>query len=592
MNIKPVIFNRNKQLLILLLFAIGLNINTLFNQYALDDPIAFTENSLVQRGIKGIPLILTKDIFYGMFKQDIPLSGGRYRPFSTIIFAIEYQLFGINPVISHAINILLFAFLIFLLFNLLHEHIFKDKELLLPFFTCLIFVLHPIHTEVIANVKSRDEIIVFILLILTTQSFIKYIDTKNIKYAMSGLIIYFVALLTRESAIPYIVIAPLLAYFFFNSTVKQSLKFILPLLGVFLVYAAIRFIVIGFDIKSDNDVLNYPFMYATPTQAFASKVYLLFKYIGLLFLPYPLISDYGYNQIPYINLSSSKFIISAATIVGLLIYSFATFNKRAIFSFCILYFFTTIILFSNFIIDIGTFLAERLLFQPSLAFCIIIAILTVHGINRNKLITLSLISVLAIIFSFITIKRNAEWKNNEMLYNTDVKKAPESVRLNYNAAYSLILKSKTENNIVLKRDYLQKAVIYNEKIFGSYLHYSPLYVNLGFAYFGLGNYFKAADNWLLAYNIEPENPAAKERIRLVSDMLFNQGNNFYRLHNYNAAITCYKKSVEVNDKNADAWYNLGKIYFMENDITNGIESWQKVKLLQPDRELDMNASNK
>ena len=71
------------------------------------------------------------------------------------------------------LNILLFGLLIILLFKLL-QIIFRERDHHLAFYTCLIFAVHPIHTEVIANVKSRDEIITFILLLISLINIIKH----------------------------------------------------------------------------------------------------------------------------------------------------------------------------------------------------------------------------------------------------------------------------------------------------------------------------------------------------------------------------------------------------------------------------------
>src|ERR1051325_2924193 len=111
------------QLIILVLFAIGLNANTLFHQYAYDDEVVMNGNKLVKEGLKGIPALLTTEYFYGLLKKQSDLTGARYRPFSLIMFALEYQCFGANPFVSHLLNMLLFALLIALLFLLLQRYV-------------------------------------------------------------------------------------------------------------------------------------------------------------------------------------------------------------------------------------------------------------------------------------------------------------------------------------------------------------------------------------------------------------------------------------------------------------------------------------
>ena len=90
------------------------------NGYTLDDFIVIVKNKFTQKGFGGIGGILSKDTFAGMTQDNIMgLSGGRYRPLSVVTFAIEHQLFGNNPFISHLINVIINAFncvLLFLLF--------------------------------------------------------------------------------------------------------------------------------------------------------------------------------------------------------------------------------------------------------------------------------------------------------------------------------------------------------------------------------------------------------------------------------------------------------------------------------------------
>ena len=71
--------------------------NTLGHQYVLDDAILITDNSLTQKGVAGISEIFKHDTFYGFFKTDGKanlVSGGRYRPLSQVLFAIEHSAFG------------------------------------------------------------------------------------------------------------------------------------------------------------------------------------------------------------------------------------------------------------------------------------------------------------------------------------------------------------------------------------------------------------------------------------------------------------------------------------------------------------------
>ena len=150
---------------ILLALAILLYANTLGHNYTQDDAIVIYDNMFTQEGFAGIPGLLSNDTFYGFFKEEGKanlVSGGRYRPLTPIMFAVEWALFGRSPFIGHLINVLSYAFLALILYLTLSQVMNKGRvpELsLFIFLITLFYVSHPLHTEVVANIKGRDEII-------------------------------------------------------------------------------------------------------------------------------------------------------------------------------------------------------------------------------------------------------------------------------------------------------------------------------------------------------------------------------------------------------------------------------------------------
>ena len=584
MKLQSLILTKKSQLIILVFIALGLNINTLFNQYAVDDEDVLTKNSLVAKGISGIQEILTTDLLYGTPDADNSLSQARYRPFTLVVFALEYEFFGANPFVSHLINILLFALLIILLFNLL-QIIFREQNRYLAFLTCLIFAVHPIHTEVIANVKSRDEIITFLLIIISLFYTIKYSGKRFYTSLIIGLICFFLALLTRESAITFIVIIPLVLVYFFNNSIKKSLLLSLPFIGVFISYLVLRILIIGLNHPTSSSIMDSPFLYATASEAFATKIFIIFKYLVLLIFPYPLSCDYGFNQIPYVSLFSFQFIFSLLLLLSIITFAICEYQKKSLISFGIIYFIITISLATNILIDIGTPLSERLLFQPSLAFCILSGLLYLKLVPHFKLVANIILSVLIISFSLKTFSRNAEWKNNQTLYFVDADSAPNSVRTNLYAAINYVLKANAEPDTESKKQDYNKAVYYSERSLAIFHNYPDTYLVLGDAYFGLHDYFKAADNFLLADKFNSSNSLIKERKVRLSSFLFNEGYKLYSQHKLDDALTCFQKSVELNYNNVESWYNLGGIFFLLNNTKDGIEAWQNVVSISPNHKL-------
>jgi hypothetical protein len=193
----PLSINKNKlfpefKIQVIVLAIVGFIIygNSVLNEYALDDGIVIEKNDYVQQGFKGIPKILKTDAydsFYRSMNAKQQLSGGRYRPLSVITFAIEQQLFGsketVKPpadvaFIRHLLNVVFYILSVLVLLYFLETFIFKDNPLI-AFITCLLFLIHPLHTEVIANVKSRDEILSFLFIVLTFIKVFRYKETKK-----------------------------------------------------------------------------------------------------------------------------------------------------------------------------------------------------------------------------------------------------------------------------------------------------------------------------------------------------------------------------------------------------------------------------
>ena len=158
---------KNKQVyLIIILCGILLYGNTINHAYTLDDAIVITDNSFTKKGFSGIWDQLSNDQFMGFYGEKKSLvSGGRYRPLSMVMFNIEYELFGENSNMSHLMNILWYILNGVLLYLVLQK-ILPDKYNqkgwpTLALTVTVLWFFHPIHTEVVANIKSRDEIFAF-----------------------------------------------------------------------------------------------------------------------------------------------------------------------------------------------------------------------------------------------------------------------------------------------------------------------------------------------------------------------------------------------------------------------------------------------
>ncbi len=201
---------------VLFLMGVLLYANTFTHDFAQDDAIVITDNMFTQQGISGIPGILTKDTFFGFFKDENKanlVAGGRYRPLTLVLFALEYELFGENPTVNHIVNALLYGLTGVFLYLLLLQFFPKKKDETKSFWIALagslLFIAHPIHTEAVANIKGRDEIMTLLLSLMALFYAFRAYRTKRLGLSVLAGVLFFLALLAKENAITFLAVVPL-----------------------------------------------------------------------------------------------------------------------------------------------------------------------------------------------------------------------------------------------------------------------------------------------------------------------------------------------------------------------------------------------
>lgn len=563
-----------------------LYVNTISNEYALDDGLLIKENIWVQQGSAGIGKIFSHgelDYFYQAHGGSEQFSGGRYRPLSIVTFAIEQSIFGDNPHVRHFFNALYYAITILLVLYFLRKFVFpKNPDI--AFLATLLFAVHPLHSEVVANIKSRNELFPFLFYLTTLISAGKYVQTKKIRYVFLGCISLFLSLLSKEYAVLFIVLLPLFYVFILDVPVRRSLLLSLPYYVMTGMYVLLRISitrVTDLGKKATDEVLNNQYILGTWSEKFATKVYLLGKYFVMLFYPYPLSSDYSFNQIPFIQMSSMLFIGSVilhVALLGLLVYLFL--RKKKIATFFMLFYFAHLFLISNLAVEIGTTFSERLSYILSFAFCVLIAMGIVYGLENVKnlpkktkqLALLCCLGLIVLVSSVQVIARNAEWKNDFTLFTHDVKISTNSVLVNANAAKSLINECVVPEftDTLARTQYLDQAVAYLKKSIDIYPRFANGYLNLGVAYFHQKKFEEAFQAWLKVKEYHHSEPKLKE----FAVILKNNGLICGEKKEYAKAIQFLEWGSQLDDTSEDILYNLGGAYFSTGQYELAKKTWE------------------
>ena len=582
--------------------AIALYANTIQHDYVLDDSLVIVQNEHVQNGLAGLKKVFTTNFLNGVGG----FNDGLYRPLVLMSFCFEHALAGRNsPALSHLFNILLYALCGFFLFKFL-KRFFKDRSLMIPLILCLLFISHPIHTEAVANIKGRDEILAFLNFILSALFIYKYHDKGSLKYLLLSLLFFLFALLSKENAFTLPLVFPCLLYFSDGIKWKKALQ----IFTVFTMLAAVTWMwrshVINsmpspVDVGIVSPLNNSLLASSSIADRLATAFYLQLMYIGKLIIPFPLLHDYSFNQIPVINIISFRSFLSMLFLGFLVFILIRGIKKRKYFAFGILFFFITIAATSNIFVYIGATFAERFLFVPSMGFAIVLISLFLsvlklkkgsmeikEFINANKLFS-SFFIVLLLIYSTITIGRNADWENNFTLFAADMPHLKQSARAHYNYGTALFESCKNITDKQYKIKIARQAAAELNKAVAIYPDYMDAQNNLGNAYrtaevpdsaiFVLSKLIKQNSSYQKAYlNLGLtyfQNGDFNECIEALEQYLkFNPlsdvaaytiGISYGNLMHLNQAEFYLKKAYTINPANVNAFKDLGAVYGMKGD---------------------------
>ncbi len=618
------------------IFAFVLYGNSIMNEYALDDLPQIVNHRMVQKGWGGIGELLTTN-YWSASDQNL----GYYRPLAHVSFAVENAIYGNNPHLMHLINVLLYALTGMALFVFLSK-LFRR----MPFFVLvvtLLFMAHPVHTEVVANIKSRDEILSFLNSIMALLLAYNYAKNKYIPTMALSLIFYFLALMSKETAMTTLAVVPFMLYFFTPKKGGTIASITLSFVVVSVLFLALKYSMIGtLSGTPPNEMNVYP--YKEMSGRIPTMLFIFGMYLWRLVAPGRLLYDYSYNQIPEATWSNPVVWLALIVLLGLAFLAFKNLKKKNILSFSIFYFGITLSVGLAFIITRGGIMAERFLYAPVLGFILLVTYLLFKLLPRerktnriiydfkpmaSKVFAASLV-VLILFYTGRTIARNPVWKNNFTLFSTDVVYGGESALLRKHYGSELINQSVAATDPAEKDSLMKIGIAEVEKSLEINPHFSEAWFKLGYAYYQMRDYDKSIEyykktnlnssmnlsNMALAYymkgengealrllqrslQINPYNSTARSNLPLVENAFnnklktmqdetssdprhyFDLGNLFVDVQNYSDALVQYQKAIDLSPDYKDALLKSGDCYYMLKDYGKATQPFKKVLEFDP-----------
>jgi len=635
-------------LLVLLGLSILLYANTLSHDFALDDAIVITDNMHVQKGWAGLMDIFNKDTFHGFFKTDKQglLEGGRYRPFTLAMFAVELSIFGKSPFWGHLFNLLWYALTGIVLY-LLSSGLFayrwnKILSAWLAFAVALIFIAHPLHTEAVANIKGRDEIMALLGCLAALYFSLRSYHSKQIGWEALAVLAFLIGIFSKENAITFLAVVPLTYWFFTDASVGKIIRYTAPFLVIALVFLLIRSAVLpNVQIGTvSRELMNNPFLKLEGTQYVpftgaekqATVFYTLGKYLQLFLAPYPLTHDYYPMQIPRMDWSKPASILSFLLYLGMGIYGVLGLRKKSPIAYGFLFYLSTLSIVSNLFLVVGTNMSERLVFMPSVGLCFaLVAGLAAlfYGTKLPQTLRpqslLVSIGALALVFAGLTIMRNPAWKNNLTLFRTDAKTSTNSAKVHNALGGQLVSDAeKIKGDSLTRNALLEEAAISLQRAVELYPGYKDAFFLLGTCNIHLKKYPEAVkylegayslnasdtntiNNLTVAYRLLGQEEGEKRgnlanAFTYLKKALTFDPNDYATLRllgvasnvaqDFPGALSYFEKAKNQMPQHADAWFELGMAYQFVKDNVKAQQAFAKAQQLDPDIQQKFRDRNK
>jgi hypothetical protein len=548
---------RSSYALVLMALAAIIYSNTPTFDYALDDHLFITDNQFTLRGLAGLKDILTHDAVAGFYGDNTqPIAGGRYRPLSLATHAVEYACFGQRPGISHLINVLCYSVTILVLFLLLQQLFPRSADAVwyrnLPFLAAAFFAVHPLHTEVVASIKGRDDLLSLLLGLLALRYWLKYVEAKTLSLSILSGSLMFLSLMSKESTITFLAGGPLILWYFTRRHPREILAATVPLVVGAAAYVALRFAVIGSaEATVAPELMNDPFLHAEGGQRLATVFFTWLLYLKLLVLPHPLTSDYYPYHIPLVDFSDPRVIASLVVTAVLVYLMLQGVTRRTVVSFCVAWYFATLFLYSNLLLKVGILMNERFLYVPSIAFCVLLAwALIEYVLDKRVVACVSVLLILAA--SGKTFARNFAWKNDVTLALADVETSRGSARAQMLAGWALLTLSEDEPDGAKKKTELADAIEHLRISLSITDDYYPAVNTMGLALADSGKYAEALGYYASCFRMKPRNPDVTNAVGYAAEKATEQGD-------FATAIRAYEMLL-AQEPTAAVYASLGQLY--------------------------------
>jgi len=421
-------------LLILIFYSNSFTAGLLFDS----DPIIRMDTRLRELSWTNLEQILTRNYWWPFQESNL------YRPLTTLSYLFNYTILGNGANVGgyHAVNFLLHWTNTWLVLVIARR---LSGRLDIATLTAGIFAIHPVNTEAVTNVIGRADLIATLCVLFGAWCYLQWAvpGERKGRWLAFLSVAACAGVLAKENGVMLVGFVVLYDLMWrgrslrLKTAVQEFGPGYLALIPGLLLIWGIRRWMTSTAMVYEEFFTDNPLVGAAPFQGFMTALGVIGRYLKLLVFPWTLSPDYSFNQIRLYGTgqpgSDSIPWISAVAVLLCIVAAIYLRTRQRLFSWGVLFFFVMLLPTSNLILTIGSIMAERFLYLPSIGFCAASAV-ALCAINEKLktrfgpalmwVLPISLISVLGI----RTYSRNADWQDELSLWKSAVAASPSSFK--------------------------------------------------------------------------------------------------------------------------------------------------------------------
>lgn len=395
--------------------------NSLWNGFAYDDDVLINQNPLIE-SLSNLPRIFKT----GFWQQWTGQSSARYRPLFFVSVSFEYALWGYRPAGYHLTNVLLHAANAVMFFVLARRY---GLDRMLAGLAAALFAVHPVHTEAVANIIGRLELMGTFFCGLAWLAWTARGTGRRrmLNLSLAGLA-FLGALLTKENFVVFPAVL-LLAEVLDNRERRDGVGWFKKLLpyGVFaaglVVYLGMRRL--SGETLASPDANIVPLAQVSLWGRLCTMASASLEWFRLMVFGYPLKPIYDRYNVEILNGPSPRAWIGAVLTAGLVAWGVFSLKSRPVVAFGVGVWYVFLSIVSNILFPISVVVAERWLYFPSVGYCLLVSFGLCWMFREfragakqfsGQTIAAGIALSMVIGYSFLTIRRNPDWKSTLALF--------------------------------------------------------------------------------------------------------------------------------------------------------------------------------